>query len=518
MKAIVNRRRLLRGMAASLGLPALIGRAAASVGVRKPNILFISIDDLNDFIAPFSQPADPQLGYPGVHTPNIARLAAMGTLFTRAYSHVPACSPSRTATLLGATADRTGIYFNTQSWQDNALGGADSLIGHFRRAGWSTAGAGKIFHRFDKDLRPSDWDEYWMPERYDDSYSHSSRPELSELARAKPGHGKIDFGIGDGEGMRADTAVADWAAGDIGRYFAAGGRFQAVGFFRPHLPWIVGKEFFDLYPPESLQIPPGFLPGANSFNDNAADIDDLPPLARKLIQASVGKRLNRTGEYWDFLRAYLASISFTDSRLGRVLDALEASGEKHNTYIVLWSDHGWMLGEKLSFRKFTLWERALRVPLIIAGPGIRQQVVDQPVSLVDIFPTLTALAGLDRPEWCNGQDLSALLTTGTPLENPAAISIYGLERKKIENSRIFAKVQTSRWNYARYGEGQAELYDHASDPHEWTNLFGTRPEFSPGAPLIENMNRRIGWWPNDYIRPIRRAKRKASGAGARSDG
>lgn len=501
MKALVNRRRLLGTLAASLGLPALLGRARAEG--RRPNVLFISIDDMNDWIAPLSRSAPPQLGYPGVHTPNLSRLAAMGTLFTAAYSHVPACSPSRTATLLGATADRTGIYFNTQSWQDNALG-AESLIGYFRDAGWWTAGAGKIFHRFDKDLRPSDWDEYWMPDDYAASYHHMDSPEISELARRKPGHGKIDFGPGAGDGMRADDEVANWAIKEISRGFAAGGRFQALGFYRPHLPWIVGQKYFDLYPPESLHIPPGFYPGANAVRDNIADVQDLPPLARDLIQASVGRRLNKTGEYWDFLRAYLAAISFTDSRLGLVLDALEASGARDNTYIVLWSDHGWMLGEKLSFRKFTLWERALRVPLMIAGPGIRQQIVDQPVSLIDIFPTLAALTGLPRPEWNNGQDLSGVLTTGTPLDDPAAISIYGLQADDVAQSQIFAKLQTQKWNYARYAPDQAELYDRATDPHEWTNLYGTAPDLSAGAPLIEAMNRRIGWWPDNYVRPIPR--------------
>lgn len=504
MKPSLNRRRVLGTLAAGLATPAILGRPAGAQG-RKPNILFISIDDLNDWIGPLSQAGSPALGYPGVHTPHLDELAKMGTVFRSAYAHVPACSPSRTSTLLGASADRTGIYFNTQSWKNNALGGAESVIGYFRRAGWTTAGSGKIFHRWDADLRRSDWDEYWLPDRYLDSYHHRVGPELSRVAQNKPGRDMTDFGAGNGEGGRADQQVAAWTMTDIVRHFPKGGRFQAVGFYRPHLPFIVAKEFHDLYPRTRLQTPPGFLPGAKSFRGNARDLDDLPREARDLILTRLGDDLERTGEYLDLLRSYLASISFADRRVGDLMRALKAAGEYTNTYIVLWSDHGWQLGEKFAFKKFTLWERALRVPMIVVGPGVRQQVIDSPVSLNDIFPTLCGLTGLPRPDWVDGRDHSETLTTGKPIENAQAISIYGnKKRTQLPNAAIYAKVHTERWNYTRYGPDRAELYDRANDPHEWTNLYDTAPQYAAGSELIESLNRRIDWWPNDYVRPITR--------------
>ncbi len=322
------------------------------------NILFASIEDLNDWIEPLG-------GHPQVKTPNLTRLAARGMLFRHAYAPVPACSPSRTAALFGQAPWRTGVYSNGQKWTDAYPKGQRlSLIGALRDAGYRTEGAGKIFHLDTRGIDPEDWD------RYHRKAAHLKYPPISR-ASAEGKMGPLgDFGPAPDDRPDFDRINTDWICSRIQP--GADGQVWGFGLYRPHLPFIAPQAFFDLYA-GPIDPPPGlgmrrFRPG----NDKV--LEGLPEEARAVIRRFTGRVLHRSGEYADYLRAYLASVSYADALLGEVLDRLEETGQAESTLVVLWSDHGWQFGEKLAFRKFTLWERALRVPLIFAGPGVARGV------------------------------------------------------------------------------------------------------------------------------------------------
>jgi arylsulfatase A-like enzyme len=239
--------RLLAAAAAS----AVFMPAIARIPAKKPNVLFIVIDDMNDFCSVLN-------GYPGMVTPNFDRLSAVGVTFQTAMAHAPACSPSRSSVLLGAAAYNSGVYFNNESWEDSPIAvGHDTVIGHFRKNGFKTFGTGKVFHLVDKWLRPEDWDEYFLTNDWD-----SSRRDLGHIVSQyaqdqwnnRRTEGPNDFGPGD-NGGRADIDHATWAAQKIAATFPDGGSFVACGFFRPHLPLVVPAEFINLYPKSPVNPP-----------------------------------------------------------------------------------------------------------------------------------------------------------------------------------------------------------------------------------------------------------------------
>lgn len=485
------RRDFLRGTGALAALAPFAKSRAQEL--PKPNVLFIAVDDLNDWVSPLG-------GYPGVLTPNFDRLAAMGTTFANAYAHVPACVPSRAATLLGASADKTGIYMNGQDWSASPYGQTiPTLVGYLRSLGWAAHGTGKVFHG---QRRPGDWDGYFVPEKSKQSYADLNNI-ISKVAwrwwRQRGNEKAIDFGPGD-NGGRADTECADWAVNHIASTdLSAGGQFIALGLFRPHLPLVVPQAFFDLYPAEPA-LPPGFVPGSVDFDGNAADLADIPLRGQELAPVYWGGHLRRTDEYHEFLRAYLASISFSDHLLGKVLDAYEAV--KDTTYLVLWSDHGWQLGEKLSFTKFTLWERALRVPLMIAGPGVLTQTIREPASLLDVYPTLCDLLRVPIPDHCDGESrLHALTTPGAYMPWPHAVSLWSNEASDPALFQIYSSVRTDRYRFIDYGDGQMEIYDHETDPYEWNNIAATA---SPG--FVESFATKMRKvLPGEFAPPVPRA-------------
>jgi arylsulfatase A-like enzyme len=259
-------------------------------------------------------------------------------------------------------------------------------------------------------------------------------------------------------GMR-DGNVADWAADELEAKQTAP-LFLAVGIFRPHLPWYVPKEFFDLYPLAGIQRPAV----------KANDLDDLPPLGRAAAGAHLHEQILAAGVWEKAIQGYLASISFADRCIGEVLDALDASGRADHTIVVLWSDHGWHLGEKSHWRKYVLWEEATRVPLLIVAPGMTEpgSTCDRVVSLMDLYPTLVELCGLPPHEGISGASLVPLLRDPTTTWDRPALTVAGANE---------CAVRTERWRLIVYPDGTRELYDHDADPHEWTNLAG-RQEWS----------------------------------------
>ncbi|MEO1798604.1 MAG: sulfatase-like hydrolase/transferase, partial [Pseudomonadota bacterium] len=299
------------------------------------NILLLSVEDLNDWITPLG-------GHPDAVTPNIARLAARGFTFEAAYAASPACSPSRTATLFGQGPWRTGIYGNEQSWAMAYPPRAQlSIAGRARVAGWRTVMAGKVYHTGRSGQAWNDWDVNFP--RGAESFEPTSRA-------VREGHLQPpdDFGPTEAEHLDddrlVDAMISEMTPG-------ATGQFWAHGIYRPHLPFIAPRCFFEQIP-DPPRLPPGF--GNRAFDaDDESELAPLPRHAQAMARRWTGRMLTETGEHSDFIRAYLASVAYADHLVGRLLDHLDATGLSESTLIVLWSDHGWQFGEKLAFRKFS---------------------------------------------------------------------------------------------------------------------------------------------------------------------
>ncbi len=465
---------------------------ARVIFLNRPNILFLSIEDLNDWIAPLG-------GHPDAVTPNLTRLAARTMVFDHAYAAAPACSPSRTSTLYGQQPWETGIYGNFHK-PDHLYprGMRLSLVGVLRDAGFDTIGAGKVFHVFPKQFDHDEWSE-WNPDAPDDF------PPISATAKSGDPGANGDFGPDDADRPQYDERNTDWIVARMRP--GAEGQFWALGIYRPHLPFIVPRKYFDMLP-ERVADPPGL--GMNAFDpDNEARLAGLPRPARRLIRmnAGLGQTLHRHGEYHAFLRAYLASIAYADALLGRVLDRMDETGLWDNTMVVLWSDHGWQLGEKLAFRKFTLWERALRVPLFIGGPGIAPGRIAEPVGLIDLAPTVLSLAGTPVPGRFSGQDLGPALAGSPERLRGHALSVWGAELDRPAPKLAFS-VRTRDHRFIRYWTGAEELYDHSNDPFEHHNLLHD-PDPAGRARLKPVIDRLNGLLPGETAAPIRTRPRNA---------
>jgi arylsulfatase A-like enzyme len=234
--------------------------------------------------------------------------------------------------------------------------------------------------------------------------------------------------------------------------------FLACGFFKPHLPWHVPQKYYDMYPLERVAVPVV----------EKGDLEDIPEAGRRMARVQTHRALVRQHAWRSAVQGYLAALSFADAMLGRVLDALDASEHRDDTLVVLWSDHGWALGEKFHWKKFALWEECTRVPLVIAGPGIAQARCTRPVGLIDLYPTLADLCGLSAPAGLDGQSLVPLLDDPTAAWARPALTTHGQGNHAIRDER---------WRYIRYADGSEELYDHAADPNEWRNL-ALRPDMA----------------------------------------
>lgn len=433
----------------------------AQPGPAQPNVLFLAVDDLNDWVGFLG-------GYPGeVHTPHLDQLAATSMAFTNAHTPSPMCAPARAAVLTGQFPSSTGVYGNQHWWYPN-LPDTVSLPDRFRTAGYRTLGTGKIFHHTAGNHPPKSWDHFqrltfsndpWFrgaiinypwsaPAPFPDAYPYSGITGL--------GH-ENDWGaIGIEDGRYEDAQSADFAI-DVLTQPSAAPFFLACGLFRPHLPWYVPQKFFDGYPLAKIQSP--LAP--------EADLEDLPERARRFAAARRQDfdRILAADRWRHAVRAYLAAIRFADEQVGRVLTALETGPHADNTIVVLWSDHGWHLGEKRHWHKGTLWEEATRIPFILRAPGLAPGRCERPVSLIDLYPTLMDLTGLQPPEHLDGRSLRPLLENpNRPWNHPAVV----------EFGRGNAAVRSQRYRYIHYEDGGEELYDHATDPNEWRNRVSDR--------------------------------------------
>ena len=414
----------------------------------KPNILFIAIDDLNDWLGCMK-------GHPNAQTPNIDRLAAKGTLFMNAHCQAPLCGPSRASVMTGLRPSTTGIYGQIDDHDikpSNATtAGVTFLPNYFGAHGYHTMGVGKLFHHF----APKGVFELEGGREKGFGPKPEKRFHYDPAWFDKPSGTQTDWGpFPESDQQMPDFRTAQWATEQLklshDRPF-----FLAVGFLRPHVPWHVPQKWFDLFPLDSIQLPP-YLQG---------DQSDVPRLSQELHDIPMMPTTEwavETREWKNIIQAYLACIAFVDHYVGVVMKALEESSYSNNTIVVLWSDHGYHIGEKNRFAKHSLWEEATHVPLIISGAGIPGgQMVHQPVELLDLYPTLLDLCGLPANDQNEGHSLKQLLFKDDRNWTKPALTTYG---------KGHHAWRTKQYRLIDHRGLATEFYDHYKDPNEWKNL------------------------------------------------
>jgi arylsulfatase A-like enzyme len=413
--------------------------AAPAQRPARPNVLFIAVDDLNHWVRHLGRNTQ-------VITPSIDRLASRGVSFANAYSAAPACNPSRAALMSGLRPSTTGVYHNRTDWRP-VIARQKTLITHFRRNGYYTAGAGKMYHGgFD---REDEWDDHGKERR-----------EPCKLLNDTDGVGGIKFSPLDcGDEGVSDTSIADYAIAQLRREHDKP-FLLTIGFEKPHMPWNVPKKYFDMYALDKIELPP--------YRED--DLRDIPPAGVAMARGNESRSrpsdhesMLRSGRWKEAVRAYMAAITYVDGQVGRVLDALDKSRYRDNTIIVLWGDHGWSLGEKHHWRKFALWEEPTRAPLIWVAPGVTRAGTssNRTVDFMSVYPTLSELCGLPIPAHVEGASIKKLLADPAAAWERPALTTHGYRNHA---------VRSERWRYIRYADGGEELYDETHDPYEWTNL------------------------------------------------
>lgn len=413
----------------------------------RPNVLFIAIDDLNDWVGCLG-------GHPQAKTPYMDALAQRGTVFLNAHCQAPLCNPSRASILTGLRPSTSGIY-GLNPWFRTAEGLQNwvTLPQYFTRNGYRTYTTGKVFH----DAYPPKPGRKDGVEFSEWGYHGGFQPRPKKRFVNAPAKTPLmDWGIfPERDDQQDDWKVADWAINKIETMPKDQPFFLCVGFRHPHVPCYATQKWFDLYPEKEVKLPPY----------RADDRDDTPRFSWYLhwkLPEPRQKWLAENKQWKPLVRSYLASISFVDSQVGRVLEALKKSEFADNTIVIVWSDHGYHLGEKAISGKNTLWERSTRVPLIFAGPGVSKDAkCERPVELLDVYPTLVDLCNLPKRKGLDGHSLVPLLKNANAKRPWPAITTHGPNNHTI---------RTEQWRYIRYADGTEELYDMRNDPNEWHNL------------------------------------------------
>ena len=411
--------------------------AQSFAATAKPNVLFIAVDDLNHWVGHLGRNKQTK-------TPNIDRLAAMGVTFANAQCAAPVCNPSRAALLSGKRPGTTGIYDNNNPFVA-VIKPEESLVMQFKNAGYETLGTGKLWHG------GLGWKEQWTTIK-NETFNKGKVSDRSI--------GGIAFGpiIEGGDEAVSDTGIADYGIAELGKTHDKP-FFLTLGFHKPHMPWNVPQKYYDMFPLADIQLPP----------TKEGDLSDVPPAGVKMA-TRMGDHADviASGRWKEAVQAYLATISYLDGQIGRVLDAYDKSPHKANTIIVFWGDHGWHLGEKDHWRKFALWEEAARAPFIWVVPGVTKPggFCKSPVDFMSVYPTLCDLASLPKPAWLEGDNIKPLLANPAAAWTGVGVTTFG------QNNHA---VRTNRWRYICYADGGEELYDHSNDEYEWTNL-ANKPE------------------------------------------
>ncbi len=504
---------------------------ATTTWAKKPNVVLIVCDDLNDYITGIPG----QAGHPQAKTPNVEKLAKSGVAFRRAYSNNPVCAPSRSSFLTGIYPHTSGNLFWDKWFDHPVLNNSKTIMEYFRDNGYQTAGSGKLMHHFKEGL----WNEFAYQADYgpfvhdgEKTGAHPSVPKpfgdigavdgsfapLDDVPYAdddNPLSGWVYAANWKSKPMRyvsetdrdptPDERNAVWAETRI-KQFAEDGSdqpfFLAVGFIRPHTPLHVPQKYFDLFPLDSVELP---VIKANDIDDSHyRDLFDDDVKGLKYFRLLKASYPDQDAGIRAFTQAYLASVSAADDCIGKVVDAVDNSPLKDNTIIVLVSDHGWNMGQKDFLFKNALWEESTRVPFIVRAPGVTQPggVAEHPISLIDLYPTLVDLCGLKGDTRKNNKGAKLDGFSVRPfLENPKAETWDGPEGALImlnadENAKVDLpdedynnplrqhwSLRTQRWRYIRYNNGMEELYDHENDPYEWTNL-AENPEFAQQKQML----------------------------------
>jgi len=446
----------------------LVNLPAAEPAHTPYNVLFIAIDDLNDWVGAFGGAPQAKSA-----TPRMDKFAQGGSVvFQQANCAGPVCCPSRSALLSGFMPNRTGVYGNSQNMLDSKLVQTHyTLPEYFSKHGYRTLSTGKIFHG---GLAAWAFDE-WFPKQggsgsqVDPNHLTSRTKNLID-GKPAPFPGMKDDGSerGDSEGgsefcwgpakgpkeQSKDWKATEWAVAQLAKP-SEKPFFLALGISKPHLPWYVPKEYFDRHPLESIKIPEFRL-------DDLGDIVDAKGKAKFSPSADFRWVQQDPDLFKRAVQAYLAASSAADDCVGHILDALEKSPAKDNTIVVIWGDHGWHLGEKLRFRKSTLWAESTRLPLIIRVPGMKARAdCSSLVNLMDLYPTLIDLCGLPAKPEIDGRSIAPLLRDPKMPWPYPSITVDGDGN---------ASVRDERWYFIRYKEGTEEFYDMEHDPMQWTNL------------------------------------------------
>lgn len=436
-----------------LTIPACTGseHAADTIStIEQPNVLFIAVDDLNSWIGCLNN-------YSRTKTPNLDKLASRGVLFSNAHCQAPLCGPSRASIMTGLRPSTTGIYGMSP---DSVVRSENPvtkdiifLPEYFQDHGYHTMGIGKLFHihapegMFDESGgRVQGFGPHPQERFVWDGFGTSDRKNY--------GRTNTDWGaFPEADSLMPDHQSVDWVIDRLGREYDKP-FFMGLGFLRPHVPLYVPQKWFDMHPIDGIELPPY----------QTDDLEDVPPVALQINDLPMMPSTDwaiESGEWKNIIQAYLACVSFVDYEIGRLIEALEKSHHAENTIIVLWSDHGYRLGEKGTFAKHALWEPATRAPLLFAGPNLPAgQIIDAPAEMLSIYPTLLELCGLPAYDRNEGTSLVPLM-----INQEATVPSYALTTFGMNNHA----VRSDNFRYIQYEDGGVEFYDLRKDPNEWTN-------------------------------------------------
>ncbi len=427
----------------------------------KQNVLLIMSDDLNNDMSTY--------GHPVVHTPNLDRLAAHGVRFDRAYCQYPVCNPSRSSMLTGLYPDQTGVRSNADDFREH-IPDVVTLPQLFRNNGYYVARIGKIFHYgvpgqigTAGEDDPQSWDEVVNPrgrDKDDEPLVYSIDVEGRSMG------GTLSWLAADGTDAEQTDGIGARACVEMLETHHDEPFFIAMGFYRPHTPYVAPKKYFRMYPIELIRTPA----------EPVDDLVDIPPAAwvDRRFQLGMDELTKRQA-----IQAYYASITFMDAQLGVVLDAVDRLELWENTVIVFVSDHGYHMGEHQLWQKTTLFENSCRVPMLVAAPGFeatRGRAAGAPTEILDIYPTLADLCGLERPRHLVGRSFRPQLEDVGALGRESALTTLDssdrVHRPPLRPRVAGYSIRTTRYRYTEWDEGRhgVELYDHQEDPNEYVNL------------------------------------------------
>ena len=430
-----------------------------ATAAEKPNVLFIAVDDLAAALGCYSDLV--------AKTPNIDRLAATGMKFDRAYNQLPLCNPTRASVMTGLRPDQIKVYDLDRHFRDE-LPDVVTLSQAFQQAGYFAARVGKIYHyNVPAAIGTDGFDD---PPSWNQTVNPKGRDKTDEalVFNAEPHRqisGALSWLAADGTDEEQTDGMIATEAIRLMQEHRKQPFFLGVGFFRPHTPYVAPRKYFDMYPVDEVRLP--FAPV-----DDRADI----PVAAFAHNCPVPNYSLPTPILKQAVQAYYACVSFIDAQVGRLLDELDRSGLTENTIVVFWSDHGYHLGEHNGiWQKRTLFEQCARTPLIIRAPGAagNGQPCQRIVEFVDIYPTLTSLAGVKSPSNLAGRDLSPLLNNPlTDWDGLAVTQVLRPQDSRLKTMVMGCSIRTDRWRYTEWAEGKEglELYDHHADPMEFNNL------------------------------------------------